>query len=108
MDYKKNPPEKFKNVDDMTKKEARDEVKALKEAIDYHDYLYYVKNQPEISDARYDKLYHRLEELEGTFPKLQSNDSPTRRVGAKPVSKLKKVKHRSPCSVSMRRLNKKK
>jgi len=96
MDFKNNPPKKFKNADDMSESDAREEADALKEAIDYHDYLYYVKNQPEISDARYDKLYHRLEELEDTFPKLQSEDSPTRRVGAEPVSKLKKVNHRSP------------
>lgn len=80
----------------MSAKEARGEVDALREAIDYHDYLYYVKNQPEISDARYDKLFHRLEELEKEFPELQSENSPTRRVGAPPVDKLEKVKHASP------------
>ena len=93
MDFKKNPPEKFKSVRKMSATEAQEEVDALREAIDYHDYLYYVKNQPEISNARYDKLFHRLEELEEKFPKLQSENSPTRRVGAPPASKLEKVKH---------------
>ncbi len=96
MDYKKNPPDTFKNADELSKQEARDEIASLTEAIDYHDYLYYVKNQPAISDARYDALFHRLEELEETFPEFRAKDSPTRRVGAEPVSELKKVKHRSP------------
>ncbi|MFO8111256.1 MAG: NAD-dependent DNA ligase LigA [Desulfosalsimonadaceae bacterium] len=101
MNSKKNLPEKFKSIDEMRRKEAREEVEALREAIDYHDYLYYVKNRPEISDARYDKLYHRLEALEEKFPELQSDNSPTRRVGAAPVSELEKVKHAAP----MRSLN---
>ena len=45
MDYKKNPPDTFKNADELNKEEARDEIASLTEAIDYHDYLYYVKNQ---------------------------------------------------------------
>lgn len=96
MDFKKNPPRKFKAVDRMTEEEARDEVEALREGIDYHDFLYYVKNQPAISDALYDKLFQRLEKLEEAFPGLQSDTSPTRRVGAKPVSSLKKVEHAAP------------
>jgi DNA ligase (NAD+) len=67
----------------------------LREGINYHDYLYYVKNRPEISDAVYDKLFHRLEKLEKAFPELQSNTSPTRRVGAAPEDKLKKIKHQA-------------
>ncbi|MDZ7700395.1 MAG: NAD-dependent DNA ligase LigA [Deltaproteobacteria bacterium] len=96
MDFKKNPTKTFKDIDQMTQQEARKEVDALREGIDYHDYLYYVKNQPEISDARYDKLFHRLQELEDAFPDLQSDQSPTQRVGAKPVSELRKVEHATP------------
>ncbi len=96
MDYKKNPPEKFKDLSKISKEEARDEARALRQAIDYHDYLYYVKNQPEISDALYDKLFHRLEELEDKFPELQTKDSPTKRVGGKPLSSLEKVNHAAP------------
>ena len=96
MDYKKNPPEKFKDIGKMNQGEAREEIKALREGIDYHDYLYYVKNQPEISDAFYDKLFHRLEKLEDKFPGLQIPDSPTRRVGAKPLDQLEKVSHTAP------------
>ena len=96
MDFKKNPPKTFKDIDKMSKEEARKEVEALREGIDYHDYLYYVKNQPEISDALYDKLFGRLQDLEQAFPELRSDTSPTQRVGATPVSELKKVEHTVP------------
>lgn len=96
MDYKKNPHENFKDIQEMTEEDARREVEALREGINYHDYLYYIKNQPEISDALYDKLFRRLQELETAFPDLQNSDSPTMRVGAKAQSSLKKVKHASP------------
>jgi DNA ligase (NAD+) len=93
MDFKKDPSTDFKDPKELSKKEAREEVEALREGIDYHDYLYYVKNQPRISDTVYDKLFRRLQELEEAFPELQSDTSPTRRIGAPPVDKLKKVKH---------------
>jgi len=96
MDFKRNPPGHFKDVEKLGKEEVRREVEALREAIDYHDYLYYVKNSPRISDARYDKLFHRLETLEDAFPDLRSENSPTQRVGAEPVSQLKKVEHTAP------------
>jgi DNA ligase (NAD+) len=96
MDYKKNPPKEFRAIDELTQKEARKEVEALREAVAYHDHLYYVENRPEISDALYDSLYHRLEDLEEAFPELRSEKSPTQRVGAEPVGQLKKVKHTAP------------
>jgi len=93
MDFKKNPPSDFKDLEEMSLEEAREEVDALREGIDYHDYLYYVKNRPEISDALYDRLFHRLEDLEEAFPELRSSASPTQRIGAEPVDELKKVRH---------------
>lgn len=94
MNFKKNPKINFKkDPNKMTEKEVREEVKALREAIEYHDYLYYVKNQPEISDAAYDKLFRRLQKLEEAYPELQTDTSPTRRVGGQPMEKLKKIKH---------------
>ena len=96
MDFKKNPKVDFKDIKDLSRNEARDEMEALREEIEYHDYLYYVKNQPKISDALYDKLFRRLQELEETFTELDSPTSPTRRVGAEPVDKLKKVEHAAP------------
>ena len=96
MDFKKNPNTDFKDISNITEDEAAKEVEALREGIEYHNYLYYIKNQPEISDTTYDKLFKRLENLEENFPDLDSHDSPTHRVGAEPVSKLKKVKHTMP------------
>jgi DNA ligase (NAD+) len=96
MDFKKNPTTDFKETGKLDKEEAEKEIEALREGIEYHNYLYYVKNQPVISDATYDRLFRRLQELEEAFPQLQSPDSPTRRVGAEPVSKLKKVSHAAP------------
>ena len=80
----------------MDKGRARREAEALRESIEYHDFLYYVKNEPVISDAVYDKLFKRLEELEAAFPALQSATSPTQRVGAPPETRLKKIKHAAP------------
>jgi DNA ligase (NAD+) len=96
MDFKKNPNTDFKPIDRMSKDEAGKEIEPLKEGIEYHNYLYYVKNTPEISDATYDRLFKRLQELEEAFPEFESPDSPTHRVGTKPVSKLKKVTHAAP------------
>jgi DNA ligase (NAD+) len=96
MDFKKNPSTRFKPVKKMNRTEARREIEALREGIEYHNYLYYVKNQPKISDAVYDRLFRRLQELEEAFPEFQSPTSPTRTVGAKPLDELKKVSHLAP------------
>lgn len=96
MDFKKNPKTDFKEIKKLSEEEAREEIDALREGIDYHDYLYYVKNEPAISDATYDQLFRRLEKLEEAFPGLQSEYSPTRRVGAEPVDELKEVSHTAP------------
>lgn len=96
MDLKNNPPAVFKDVKKLTPARARGEVEALREAIDHHNYLYYVKSDPKIADAAYDRLFRRLLELEDAFPELQSPTSPTRRVGTAPVSELRKVRHTAP------------
>jgi DNA ligase (NAD+) len=96
MDFKKNPKTNFKSVDKLSKEDAQTQIYKLREAIEYHNELYYVKNAPEISDRAYDKLFKRLEELEEAFPEYRSADSPTGAVGARPVDELKKVRHRRP------------
>jgi len=96
MDFTKNPSTDFKDIEKMSKDEIQEEIRALREGIEHHDYLYYVKNQPEISDATYDKLFRRLQDLEQAFPEFQSDGSPTRRVGAEPVSEMRKVRHTAP------------
>ncbi|MGM0427123.1 MAG: NAD-dependent DNA ligase LigA [Thermodesulfobacteriota bacterium] len=96
MDFEHNPRVDFKDIQDMTREEVRQEVEALREGIEYHNHLYYVKNEPAISDARFDALFRRLQELEAAFPEFQSDISPTRRVGAEPVDALKRVVHAGP------------
>lgn len=94
--YMNTPFPKFKDSEKLSKQEAEDEVQKLREAIEHHNYLYYIKNKPKISDKKFDKLFHRLEQLEEQFKDLQSDVSPTRKIGAPPVDKLKKRKHASP------------
>lgn len=96
MDFKHEPETDFKPPELLSEKEAKAQVQALRKAIEYHDYLYYVKNSPEISDHTYDILFARLQELEETWPDLQSRDSPTQKVGAPPVDRLEKRKHTAP------------
>ena len=59
----------------MGKKEARGEIEALQEGIEYYNYLYYVKNQPKSSDSVYDKLFSRLQELEEAFVRWEELDA---------------------------------
>jgi DNA ligase (NAD+) len=75
---------------------AKQRIDALRTEIRRHDYLYYVKNRPEISDDAYDRLFQELSQLETTYPDLVTPDSPTQRVGAGPQTDLKKVQHERP------------
>ena len=75
------------------KAKIEEEIEKLKEAIRRHDNLYYVQNRPEISDQEYDRLYRRLKDLEDANPELITADSPTQRVGGKPVEGFAPVKH---------------
>jgi DNA ligase (NAD+) len=78
----------------MTLEEARRRVNELRDLIRYHNYRYYVLDAPEISDAEYDRLLRELKELEERFPELQSPDSPTEQVGARPLeSTFRPVRH---------------
>ena len=65
MDFRHDPRTDFRDPDELSREEAAEQVKALREGIDHHDYLYYVKADPKISDATYHRLFARLEELEG-------------------------------------------
>jgi DNA ligase (NAD+) len=68
-------------------------IKELREIISYHDYKYYVEDNPEISDSEYDTLYRELESLEKERPDLITPDSPTQRVGGKILEGFEKVVH---------------
>jgi DNA ligase (NAD+) len=72
---------------------VRKEVEKLREDIARHEYLYYVKDEPEISDGAFDKLMNRLKELEAAHPGLATPDSPTVRVGGTPREGFQTVRH---------------
>lgn len=76
--------------------EIVEEIKELREKIRYHNQRYYVLDDPEISDAEYDRLFQRLLYLEQQHPELVTPDSPTQRVGEKPQETFSEVKHRLP------------
>ena len=71
-------------------------IAELRQKIEYHNYLYYVKDASEISDAEYDRMFRELLELEKAHPELASPDSPTQRVGGEPLERFNKVEHRAP------------
>lgn len=73
---------------------AKKKIAQLRKEIHYHNYQYYVLNQPVITDYEYDKLYKRLEALERQFPQFITPDSPTQRIGGQPLQEFKTVEHR--------------
>ncbi|RKZ22233.1 DNA ligase, partial [bacterium] len=72
------------------------EVEKLRKEIHYHNYRYYVLNDPVISDYEYDQLVKRLEELERQYPELITPDSPTQRIGEEITGEFPTVEHRIP------------
>lgn len=78
----------------MDRNAARERIEKLKKEIEYHNRQYYVFDSPELSDAQYDGLYRSLRELELQYPEFVSSDSPTQRVGGKPLPFFKKVERR--------------
>ena len=80
----------------LTREEAKKRIEWLRNEIRRHNYLYYVLNKPEISDAEYDALMEELRELEEKFPEFITPDSPTQRVGAPPSREFRNVRHVKP------------
>src|SRR5467141_3950645 len=80
----------------MSSPAIQKKIEALREKIRHHEYRYYVLDDPEISDADYDKLMNELKRLEAEHPELVTPDSPTQRVGGKPREGFVKAKHSSP------------
>lgn len=72
------------------------EIETLREKIRYHNHRYYALDDPEISDAEYDRLFRRLLELERQHPEFKTPDSPTQKVGARPQETFSEVRHRLP------------
>ncbi len=71
-------------------------VGKLREEIEYHNYRYYILDQPEIPDAQYDRLMRELEKIEEEHPELRTPNSPTQRVGALPLEEFEIVRHSIP------------
>jgi DNA ligase (NAD+) len=80
----------------MVPPEVRSRVDTLRREIEQHNYNYYVLDQPTIPDAEYDRLYRELQALETAHPELVTPDSPTQRVGGKPLDEFPKVRHAVP------------
>ena len=79
----------------MAPKNVAKEIDDLRDTLRHHEYLYYVLDKPEISDAEFDRLMRRLQELEAQHPELITPDSPSQRVGGKPREGFVKVRHSS-------------
>ncbi|MGH9623638.1 MAG: DNA ligase LigA-related protein, partial [Bryobacteraceae bacterium] len=71
-------------------------VERLRRELEHHEYLYYVLDRPEISDAAFDRMMRELRDLETAHPELLMPDSPTQRVGGKPREGFVRVAHSSP------------
>ena len=82
--------------DERARAEAKVRVEELRERLNHHSYRYHVLDDPEVSDADYDRLVGELRELEDAYPELITPDSPTQRVGAPPSALFAPVEHRAP------------
>ncbi|HHL71759.1 MAG TPA: NAD-dependent DNA ligase LigA [Bacteroidetes bacterium] len=80
----------------MDRSEAQKRIEALREQLNYHSYRYYVLDDPELTDADYDRMFRELQELEEQFPDLITPDSPTQRVGGEPLAAFEPVRHATP------------
>ncbi len=83
------------NVDSIDSK-IIERANALRQALHHHNYRYYVLDDPEVSDAEYDRLMRELMGLESEYPELKTPDSPTVKVGAPPLNRFESVAHSVP------------
>src|SRR5690242_11397789 len=79
-----------------TTTEAQHRIEELRHQIEYHNYRYYVLDDPQVTDGEYDALYRELRQLEEQHPELITPDSPTQRVGVGVVTDFAKVVHEVP------------
>ena len=93
------PPSSVPDIDAErieSEADAAEAIDTLRTAIRHHNYRYYVLDDPVISDAAYDRLMQTLQALEKRFPDLQTDDSPTHRIGAPPRDDMARVRHPVP------------
>ncbi|MCC6657475.1 MAG: NAD-dependent DNA ligase LigA, partial [Rhodocyclaceae bacterium] len=76
--------------------EAAERARSLRQAIERHNYAYYVLDAPTVPDAEYDRLFRELQALESAHPGLRTADSPTQRVGGQPLPAFAPVRHAVP------------
>lgn len=81
-------------ISDMEKEKKR--IDELVKLLNHYNYMYYVENNPVVTDYEYDKIYKELAELEKQFPQYAADDSPTRKVGGEPLKKFPAVEHKIP------------
>ncbi|GGN91078.1 NAD-dependent DNA ligase LigA [Haloarcula pellucida] len=93
--YVSDPPTEFAPVEELSEAEASEQAAQLREAVRYHDHRYYVENDPVVGDRTYDALFSRLQTLESVFD-LDTEGSPTQRVGGEPLDELGEVEHVAP------------
>jgi len=79
-------------IPEQTKKR----IESLREQLHYHNVRYYVYDDPEVTDSEYDRLLRELQDLEKKYPQAITADSPTQRVGSKPLKEFGQVKHKIP------------
>jgi len=80
----------------MVPKKILDHIRHLQNSLSEHNYRYHVLDQPTISDSDYDEFYHELKSLEEKYPESIAANSPTQRVGEKPLDGFNQVKHQLP------------
>ena len=74
--------------------EVKKRMEKLRQAVDEYRYRYHVLDDPVVTDELYDGLMNELRELEEKYPELKTKDSPTQRIGGKPLEKFIKVEHK--------------
>ncbi|HRP23556.1 NAD-dependent DNA ligase LigA [Thauera sp.] len=81
---------------DAAAKAAASRAAQLRDELAAHDHAYYVLDAPTVPDAEYDRLFRELQAIEAAHPELRSPDSPTQRVGGRPLAQFPAVRHRVP------------
>ncbi|HOL22031.1 MAG TPA: NAD-dependent DNA ligase LigA [bacterium] len=80
----------------MEKAKAKERIDELVKLLNYYNYMYYVENNPVVTDYEYDTLYRELVELEKRYPEYRRDDSPTLKVGGQPLKEFNTVSHKIP------------